>query len=106
MIVAYVKRKGGRMPAIKVQIPIVIRQAIKIVQKPTNGYSWYLNCLCSCGCRLRTDNAQVWCSGVKCNYLVDKEKFLLEGVDKDSEFFMTWKEFTKHNKVHLEGGMI
>jgi len=88
------------MPAIKIIQQLPQRKAMKKIDKPNNTYSWFINQHCICGCRLRTDNKQVWCSGVNCNYMISKQNFLDSLTDK-SEFTMTFTQFSKLNKIYL-----
>jgi hypothetical protein len=63
------------MSATKITLPE--RKATKIaLVKGDAIYSWFLNSYHECGCRLRTDNKLVWCSGVECNHIETKQSFL------------------------------
>ena len=62
------------MAAVKIITPE--RKATKLLVKPDAIFSWFLSSYCKCGCKLRTDNKLVWCSGVNCNYIETKQAFI------------------------------
>jgi hypothetical protein len=57
------------------------RVAVKITPavawvRPEPMVSWYLNSHCSCGCRLSTDNKDVWCSSIFHEWHESKASFM------------------------------
>jgi hypothetical protein len=69
----------------------VIMPAKKILKKPGPNLShWFLNGNHSCGCRFRTDDKLVWCSGINCPFVVTKA------------YFMAWYWYDKKTGVFVK----
>lgn len=63
---------------------------IKKLEKPEGAANgWYINCHCKCGCRMRTNDKLVWCSGADCSVIMTKERFIRLAIFDAGHF--SWK---------------